>query len=75
MGFPAAPETLLQPCEVHDVREYITPDNPFSNAKEQLPPITAWGIANTGALGDCNRDKLDLRIWFNKQKEIFERKR
>lgn len=71
--FLAPPAHLMAPCEVHDIREFVEQGNSFSTAEEQLAPITAWGIANTGELGKCNRDKLDLRVWVNKQKEIYEK--
>ena len=45
----------------------------FDDKDTQLIVSSALAIANTAELGKCNKDKLDLRIWVNKQKEIFEK--
>lgn len=48
---------------------------PFVTDHEQLGPVLAWGIANVGELGKCNRDKADLRDWFTKQEEIYNKRK
>jgi hypothetical protein len=45
----------------------------FMDKDVQLEVASAIALANTMELGKCNRDKLDLRIWVNKQQEIFSK--
>ena len=45
----------------------------FSSIDVQLEVASALALANTMELGKCNRDKLDLRIWVNKQQEILSK--
>lgn len=47
----------------------------FKDMETQLIVTSALAIANTAELGKCNKDKLDLRIWVNKQREIFEKEK
>lgn len=72
--FLAPPESWMLPCKVHGVGEFIEEGNQFITAEEQLAPVAAWGVANTGSLGNCNNDKRQLREWVEKQKAIYKQK-
>lgn len=73
MVFLAPPEALLLPCKVHERSDFMEDGQTFNDKDTQLIVSSALAIANTAELGKCNKDKLDLRIWVNKQKEIFEK--